>query len=132
MSPNEQPTRPMAKGSLIAATLGAAVVAALIVLGAILPAEFHKDPLGLGKLSGLSRLWAPADQKVDANAVGVARTREYDIPFRSDVVEIPLGGFLDGAHHDLGGNKRFRDHGAARNAACGPRVGAVPADVDHR
>jgi len=97
MSANENPTRPMAKGRLIAATAGAAVVAALIVVGAILPAEFHQDPLGLGKLSGLSRLWAPDDKAVDPNAAGVARAREYDIAYRTDTVEIPLGGFLDGA-----------------------------------
>ena len=93
---SELPTRPMARGRLILATLGALVLAALIVLGAILPAEFNRDPLGLGKLSGLSRLWAPADRKVDASQ-GAARAREYDIPFRTDVVEIPLGDFLAGA-----------------------------------
>jgi hypothetical protein len=94
MSANEQATRPMAKGRLILAVLGAVVLAALIVLGAILPAEFNRDPLGVGRLSGLSRLWAPEAQKVDAGAV--ARAREYDTAFRSDVIEIPLGGFLDG------------------------------------
>ncbi|WP_430422603.1 hypothetical protein [Phenylobacterium sp.] len=96
MSANKQPTRPMAKGRLILATLGAAALAALIVLGAILPAEFNRDPLGLGQLSGLSRLWAPEDQKVDTTA-GAARAREYDTPFRADVIEIPLGDFLAGA-----------------------------------
>ena len=97
MSANEQPTRPMARGPLIAATLGALALAALIVLGAILPAEFHRDPIGLGQLIGLSRLWAPDDRKLDANTAGVARAREYAIAFRTDTVEIPLGGFLDGA-----------------------------------
>jgi len=96
MSANEQPTRPLGTGPLIAATLGALAAAALIVLGAILPAEFNRDPLGIGKLSGLSRLWAPDDTEVDANGGAVARAREYDIPYRTDVVEIPLGGFLDG------------------------------------
>ena len=88
---------PMPKGRLIAATLGALLLAVLIVLGAILPAEFNRDPLGVGKLSGLSRLWAPEDKTVDADAGGVARAREYAIPFRTDVVEIPLGDFLAGA-----------------------------------
>ena len=97
MSANEQPTRPLAKGRLIATTVGAAVLAALIVLGAILPAEFNRDPLGVGKLSGLSRLWAPEDKTVDAEVGGVARAREYQIPVRTDVVEIPLGDFLAGA-----------------------------------
>jgi hypothetical protein len=96
MSANEQPTRPMARGRLILATLGAAALAALIVLGAILPAEFNRDPLGVGQLSGLSRLWAPEDQQVDT-AAGAARAREYDTPFRTDVIEIPLGDFLAGA-----------------------------------
>ena len=97
MSANEQPTRPMAKGPLIAATLGALVVAILIVLGAILPAEFNRDPLGLGKVTGLSRLWAPDEKKVDVKGGAVSLAHEYGIPFRTDVVEIPLGGFLDGA-----------------------------------
>lgn len=97
MSANEQPTRPMAKGPLIAATLGALAVATLIVLGAILPAEFNTDPLGLGKVTGLSRLWAPDEKKVDVKGGAVSLAHEYDIPFRTDVVEIPLGGFLDGA-----------------------------------
>ncbi len=91
---SEQPAMPRAR--LIAATLGTLALAALIVLGAILPAEFDRDPLGVGKLSGLSRLWAPEDRQVDADA-GVARAREYDVPFRTDVVEIPLGDFLAGA-----------------------------------
>ena len=92
-----EPTRPMPRGRLLIALAGALVLAVLIVLGAILPAEFNRDPLGVGKLSGLSRLWAPDEKTVDPNAAGVARAREYDIPFRSDVVEIPLGDFLAGA-----------------------------------
>ena len=77
MSANEQPTRPMAKGPLIAASLGAAALAALIVLVAILPAEFHQDPTGLGKLTGLSRLWAPDDQEVSLNSVNTENQALY-------------------------------------------------------
>ena len=95
MTATDQPTRPMPRGRLISWTLAAVAAAVLIVFGAILPAEFNRDPLGLGKLSGLSRLWAPEDRQVDAG--GVARAREYDVPFRADVVEIPLGDFLAGA-----------------------------------
>ena len=87
----------LSKGRLIAVTLGALIMAVLIVLGAILPAEFNRDPLGVGRLSGLSRLWAPDETAVDPKAGGVARAREYDLPFRTDVVEIPLGEFLAGA-----------------------------------
>jgi hypothetical protein len=87
----------MPRGRLILAVLGAAVLAVLIVLGAILPVEFNRDPLGVGKLSGLSRLWAPDETVVDPASEGAARAREYDLPFRTDVVEIPLGDFLAGA-----------------------------------
>ena len=92
-----EPTRPMPRGRLILAILGAAVLAALIVLGAILPVEFNRDPLGVGKLSGLSRLWAPQDTVVESETGGLSRSREYDAPFRTDVIEIPLGDFLAGA-----------------------------------
>jgi len=94
---SREPVRPMPRGRLILAVLGAAVLAVLIVLGAILPAEFNRDPLGVGKLSGLSRLWAPDETVVDPASEGAARAREYDLPFRTDVVEIPLGDFLAGA-----------------------------------
>lgn len=89
--------RPMTRGRLIAVTLGALVVAVLIVFGAILPAEFNKDPLGLGKLTGVARLWAPDENTIDTGKGGGALAREFDRPFRTDVVEIPLGGFLTGA-----------------------------------
>lgn len=92
---NEQ--RALPKGRLIVATLGVLVLAVLIVLGAVLPAEFNRDPLGVGKLSGLSRLWAPDDETVDAKNGGVPRAREYETGFRTDVVEIPLGDFMAGA-----------------------------------
>lgn len=95
MSANPDP--PMGKARLILATLGTLAIAALIVLAAVLPAEFDRDPLGAGRLSGLSRLWAPDDQVVDATAAGVARAREHEGAFRTDVVEIPLGDFMAGA-----------------------------------
>ena len=87
---------PMARGRLIAVTLGALAAAVLIVFGAILPAEFNKDFLGIGRLTGIARLWAPAERTVDTKAGG-ALAREFDRPYRTDVVEIPLGGFLTGA-----------------------------------
>jgi hypothetical protein len=96
MSANEQPSRPMPRGRLVLWTLVALAAGTLIVFGAILPAEYNRDPLGVGRLSGLSRLWAPDEKKVDIGKGSVARAREYDTPFRSDVVEIPLGGFLSG------------------------------------
>lgn len=91
-------TDPMPRGRLIALTLGALAVAALIVFGAILPAEFNKDPLGLGRLTGIARLWAPDEKAIDTGRGG-ALARDFDRPFRTDVIEIPLGGFLTGAEN---------------------------------
>ena len=79
------------KRSTLMLMTGAAVVAGvLIVFGAILPAEFNKDPLGLGKATGLSRLWAPAEVEVAATAGNQPLAREYPTAYRSDVIEIPL------------------------------------------
>jgi hypothetical protein len=79
-------------------TGGGLVAGALIVVGAIMPAEFNVDPLGLGKLTGISRLWAPDENEIDASSGAAGPlARAYDIPLRSDVIEIPLTGFLGGA-----------------------------------
>jgi hypothetical protein len=99
MSADPLPFRPLPRGRLLAMTFGALAAAVVIVCGAILPAEFNKDPLGLGKATGLSRLWAPAEQTVSAASAGGALAREYAIPFRQDAVEIPLGGFMTGAEN---------------------------------
>ena len=69
----------------------------LIVVGAIMPAEFNVDPLGIGKLTGIARLWAPDENKLDANASSAPLMREYAVPLRTDVVEIPLTDFMGGA-----------------------------------
>ena len=76
---------------MLAITAGAFVIASLIVFGAILPAEFNSDPLGLGRLTGLDRLWAPRQVAFDVSASSVPIAREYPAGFRSDTIEIPLG-----------------------------------------
>ena len=78
-------------GRLLALTAGGLVVASLVVFGAILPAEFNQDPLGIGKATGLSRLWAPPEVAFDASKAGTGPlAREYEIGFRTDTIEIPL------------------------------------------
>ena len=78
-------------GRLLALTAGGLVVATVVVFGAILPAEFNMDPLGIGKATGLSRLWAPPEVAFDASKAGTGPlAREYDIAFRTDTIEIPL------------------------------------------
>lgn len=88
---------PLARRRLLAATLTTLAIAVLVVLGFVLPAEYGRDPLGVGRLTGVARLWGPEDQVVDARSGAGPLAREFQQPFRSDVVEIPLGGFLTGA-----------------------------------
>jgi hypothetical protein len=81
----------MPKGRLIALTIGGLLVATVVVFGAILPAEFNMDPLGIGKATGLSRLWAPPEVAFDASKTASGPlAREYEVGFRSDTIEIPL------------------------------------------
>ncbi len=97
-----QPIAPVqlkVSGKTLAIITGGGLVAgALIVLGAIMPAEFNVDPLGLGKLSGVARLWAPDENTIDVKSgAGGPLAREFDLPLRTDVIEIPLTDFMGGA-----------------------------------
>jgi hypothetical protein len=78
---------------LAAITLGAAAAAALILVGAVLPAEYGRDPTGIGAATGIARLWAPEEVRLapaPASQPAAAPSRSYPTAFRSDVVEIPL------------------------------------------
>ena len=52
---NDRPTLPSVK-KIVVATLGALMVAAALLFGAILPAEYGIDPVGTGSLLGLNAL----------------------------------------------------------------------------
>lgn len=57
----------------------------------VLPAEFHRDPTGFGRLTGLDRLAGPEVVTVAAAPAGPnATTRFYTTAFRADTVEITL------------------------------------------
>ena len=90
--PNEQDIRPVALNvsgkTLALITGGGFVLGALIVVGAIMPAEFNTDPLGIGKATGISRLWAP-EEKGFAGSGALATSSET--PKTSHTVDIPLG-----------------------------------------
>jgi hypothetical protein len=92
-----QPAQPIApvqlkvSGRTLALIAGGGLVAgALIVLGAIMPAEFNTDPLGIGKLTGISRLWAP-ESKSFSDGGGATLSYSSAAPRTSHVVDIPLG-----------------------------------------
>ena len=77
-------------------TAGCMAAAAVILFVGILPAEFNRDPTGLGKLTGISRLWAPAEQVIPATGNSgisspLAALKTNRAAFRSDVIDIRLG-----------------------------------------
>jgi len=90
--PDQEDIRPVAltvSGKTLALiTGGGLLLGALIVVGAIMPAEFNTDPLGIGKASGISRLWAPEEK--DFAGSGALATSS-DAPKQSHIVDIPLG-----------------------------------------
>lgn len=71
-------------------TGGGLLAGTLIVLGAIMPAEFDVDPLGLGRLSGIARLWAP-EEKTWKPGAGMDPAHSSAMPIVRTTVEIPLG-----------------------------------------
>ncbi len=93
---------PLSRGRLLLILLGGFAVAGAITVCAVLPAEFHLDPSGLGRTMGLMALSAPPEAKAvgGAPAAGLvnapaALARDYDHPYRTDVIDIPLKGAGD-------------------------------------
>lgn len=86
---NQRPLH-ASRRAILAGTAGATGLGLLILFAAVLPAEFHRDPTGLGRLTGISALWAPAETNIDPAMLERQTTRTYDVPFRSDTIEIPL------------------------------------------
>jgi hypothetical protein len=81
---------------LLIQTLAALAVASLVTVLFVLPAEYGRDPTGLGRITGLSRLWAPPQVNLAPTAAAAQPlAREYAGGFRTDTIEIPLG-FIGG------------------------------------
>src|SRR5689334_16231329 len=88
----EERKTPSLKTSTLLAIAGvAALVGSAGFVMFVLPAEFHRDPTGFGKLTGLDRLAGPEVESVAAAPAGANQTaRYYQGAFRSDVIEIVL------------------------------------------
>lgn len=80
----------LGRAPLLALLGGTAATALLITVALILPAEYGRDPLGIGKATGIDRLWAPPEIRVAASGGDAATARSYGQAYRSDIVEIPL------------------------------------------
>jgi ABC-type antimicrobial peptide transport system permease subunit len=85
----ESPTLPAR--TLLTASAAALAVATIVFVVAILPAEYGVDPTGIGRATGIARIWAPPEEKIAADVGGVSAQRSETIPFRSDTFRIPLG-----------------------------------------
>ena len=98
MNTEGQVAAPPSRGKLLAMLGGGIVVASLLVVLFLLPAEFHTDPTGFGKLTGLSDLAGPKEVEVAAPAGTSQTARFYPSGHRSDVVEIKMPpGLEDGS-----------------------------------
>lgn len=66
------------------------VAASLILLVAVMPAEFHYDPTGLGRATGLMKLSRPAEVPVTVTAGATGVAHSYANTLRTETIEIPL------------------------------------------
>ena len=76
---------------LVRAIAIALLVATVILLVAVLPAEYGLDPTGLGRRVGLVRPPTPAiDMTIPVSAEAAATVTKYDAPFRTDEMTLTL------------------------------------------
>ncbi len=108
----------------MAMILGGGIVAgAVIVLGFIVPAEYNADPIGIGKLTGVSDLYAP-DEETFEGAGGPA-AYSSPRPMQTHAVEFelgPAGSESEAIEYKvfMQPNQRFLYTWQASNAAGGP------------
>ncbi|NVJ97283.1 MAG: hypothetical protein HWE25_03965 [Alphaproteobacteria bacterium] len=74
--------------NLLRGTVAAAVFAGIALVTVILPAEYEIDPLGTGKVLGLTDIAAAVDTADVTFAVAVENSQAF--PEREDTIEIPI------------------------------------------
>jgi len=128
-SPSDSPGAAPSKRALLV-SIGAAVgTAVVITFAAVLPAEYNKDPLGLGRVTGLSRLWAPKEIVVEPGAVGAPAAIRQEAVFRSDTFEILLAADGDEARRNALEFKVRLPKGATLVYSWQAEDLAIPADL---
>ena len=76
---------------LVRAITVALIVATVILLVAVLPAEYGVDPTGLGRRVGLVRPPKSAiDMSAPISAAAAATVTKYEVPFRTDEMTLTL------------------------------------------
>ena len=83
--------RPPSGTKLAALGGGAFLAATAIMVLFVLPAEFHRDPTGFGRLTGIDQLAGPEVVSLESlSAESGTPTRYYETQFRADTIDIPL------------------------------------------
>ena len=92
MSSQPSPDWQAPSGKRIALSVVVAlVVAAVVLVVAVLPAEYGIDPTGIGRVLGLHELKAPTSRTIEVKDVlgGNERVREVEIPAFNEPVPLP-------------------------------------------
>ena len=91
MTEGHIPVAPSRK-TLFTVLTGGVIAASAILMGAVLPAEYQIDPLGVGKATGLLQMSRPAEVEIPLTASDSSNSpaRFYAAAFRTDTVDIPL------------------------------------------
>ncbi|MFP5336973.1 MAG: hypothetical protein ACLGIW_00500 [Gammaproteobacteria bacterium] len=94
MNTNPSPLHPTTP-QLLKATAGAALIAAVLLVIAVLPAEYGRDPTGLGRILGLTALNAVAPAEASLNPTGTPPTAQNAVipsetPFQNGEMQVTL------------------------------------------
>ncbi|HET8696201.1 MAG TPA: hypothetical protein VFO94_01870 [Gammaproteobacteria bacterium] len=83
--------KPPSGKRLLGSALAAAAVAAVVLVIAVLPAEYGIDPTGAGRALGLDKLRAPPARTIEVKDVigGNERVREVEIPDAGEPTPLP-------------------------------------------
>ena len=80
---------------------GTLFIAAVILTVGVLPAEYGIDPLGIGRITGTIKLHAASEKMQPASTAITPDARSYTIPYRSNVIDIPLDTYESGNASEL-------------------------------
>jgi hypothetical protein len=75
---------------LVKASLVAAAIAGVLLVGAILPAEYGIDPTGVGQALGLTALHATGAKGATAEATARGPLLKSETPYRTNSLTVPL------------------------------------------
>ncbi len=64
---------------IIVATFAALIIGIIILVTAVLPAEYGIDPTGIGKRAGFTKLYQPAEQNILTPSMGIVAQPAYKL-----------------------------------------------------